>query len=218
MVTFPGFGAFVMSGIGQSMKIRNLTINGSLGGYPAVKVNFSGTLVLENCVFEDIGTGPALDIEPSGPFNLVIVNSRISGSGSGVLLKPTAAGSINATLDHVTITQNAGGGMKIDTSNGPVTTDITDSVISNNGGNGINAVGGTNQNIVSIEHSIIAKNGAAGVQANGANAGVLIANSLLDQNTAGATSVVGGGNMFTYGNNRIVGSSGAGFNHAAGLQ
>jgi hypothetical protein len=219
MVTFPGFGAFVMSGIGQSMKIRNLTINGSLGGYPAVKVNFSGTLILENCVFEDIGTGPALDIEPSGPFNLVIVNSRISGSGSGVLLKPTAAGSINATLDHVTITQNAGGGVKIDTSNGPVTTDITDSVISNNGGNGINAIGNAGgQAIVSVKSSVIARNGGAGVQANGVNAGVLIAMTLFDQNAAGATTFVNGGNMFTYGNNQIVGSAGSGFNHTAGLQ
>ena len=99
-----------------------------------------------------------------------------------------------------------------------MTTDITDSVISNNGGNGINAVAGANQNIVSIKNSVIAKNGVAGVQANGANAGVLIATTPLDQNAAGATSVVSGGNVFTYGNNQIVGSAGSGFNHTAGLQ
>ena len=34
----------------------------------------------------------------------------------------------------------------------------------------------------------------------------------------GLVSVVNGGNMFTYGNNSIVGSAGSGFNHSAGLQ
>ena len=127
-------------------------------------------------------------------------------------------GSIKATLDHVTITGNSGGGIKIDTTNGAVTVDITDSEISGNGGNGINAVGGAGQAVVSIKNSVIAKNGVAGVQANGASAGILIANTLLDQNAAGATSIVANGNMFTYGNNQVVGSPGSGFNHSAGLQ
>jgi hypothetical protein len=149
-----------------------------------------------------------------------MINTRISNNNSGgILLKPAHGGSITATLDRVTITQNAGGGIKIDTTSGPVTADITDSIISNNGGNGINAVGNAGgQAIVNIKSSVFARNGGAGVQANGVNAGVLIATTLFDQNAAGATSVVNGGNMFTYGNNQIVGSAGSGFNHTAGLQ
>jgi hypothetical protein len=61
---------------------------------------------------------------------------------------------------------------------------------------------------VSIKNSLIARNGVAGVQANGASAGVHIATRLLDQNAAGATTVVNGRNLFTYGN--IVGSLGSG--------
>jgi hypothetical protein len=71
---------------------------------------------------------------------------------------------------------------------------------------------------VSIRNSVIAKNGVAGVRASGVNAGVLLATTLLDQNAAGATSVIGGGNMFTYGNNSIVGSIGSGFTASAPLQ
>jgi hypothetical protein len=41
------------------------------------------------------------------------------------------------------------------------------------------------------------------------NAAALIDTTLLDGNTAGATSVVGGGRLLTYGNNRIVGSAGS---------
>ena len=135
-----------------------------------------------------------------------------------MLLKPAEGGSINATFDHVTITQNSGGGLRTDTTNGPVTLDITDGVVSANGGNGINAVAGASQNIVSIKNSVIARNGAAGIQANGANAGVLVSTTLFDQNAAGATTIVNGGNMFTYSNNQVVGSAGSGFNHSAGLQ
>jgi hypothetical protein len=177
----------------------------------------NGTLTLENCAFMDV-TETALDLEPTGPLHLVIKNCRFSDNPSGLLLKPAAGGSITATLDHVTITNNTGGGIKIDTTNGPVTLDVTDSVISNNGGNGINAVGNAGgQAIVSIKNSVIARNGVAGVQANGTNAGVLISTTLLDQNASGATSVVGGGNMFTYGNNDVVGSMGSGFTGTAPL-
>ena len=149
----------------------------------------------------------------------MIRNSRISNNASGMVLKPAAGGSINATLDHVTITGNTGGGIKIDTTNGPVTMDITDSVVSNNGANGINAVGNAGgQTMVSIKNSVIAKNGLVGVQANGANAGVLVQTTLLDQNVAGATSVVNGGHISTYGNNSIVGRAGSGFTGSASLQ
>ena len=213
----PGFGALWLDGIGQIVKVRNLTINGGGVAYPAIKLAGSGSLVLENCVFEDLG-GPGLDIEPIGPLNLVIKNCRISNSASGVLFKPAAGGSIHATLDHVTIANNSGGGIKVDTADGPVTTDIDDSTISDNGGNGVNAVGGAGgQNIVSIKNSAIAKNLVAGVQSNGPSAGVLVANTLLDQNAAGATSIVNGGNMFSYGNNQVVGSLGAAFNQMAPL-
>jgi hypothetical protein len=42
--------------------------------------------------------------------------------------------------------------------------------------------------------------------------------TLLDSNLAGATSVVAGGHMLTYGTNRIVGPAGAGFTGSASLQ
>jgi hypothetical protein len=209
---------FFSSGGGVvTVRFRHLRL-GEASVSAAITASSGGTIILEDCVFTDT-TAAELDVEPNGPLNLVIRNSRISNSVSGILLKPAAGGSIHAILDHVTIADNTGGGIKIDTTNGPVTTDITDSDISNNGGNGINAVGNAGgQNIVSIKNSVIAKNGAAGVQANGANAGVLVQTTLLDQNTTGATAVVGGGHISTYGNNSIVGSAGSGFTGPAPLQ
>jgi len=178
----------------------------------------AGTLILEDCVFTD-SPSTALDIEPNGPLNVVIKNSRISNGGAGIFIKPAAGGSVKATLDHVTITNNNGGGIKTDTTNGPVTVDITDSVVSKNSGNGLNAVGGAGgPNMLFIKNSVIASNGSAGVQANGATAAALVNNALLDSNTAGATSAVNSGRVLTYSNNSIVGSSGSGFTGAAPLQ
>jgi hypothetical protein len=206
---------------GSTERLRGMTLTGAGGLNYGLLHDGSGTLILEDCKFVDTAlSGSALDIEPVGPLNLVIRNCRISNSsGGGILLKPNAGGSINATLDHVTIADNSGGGIKIDTTNGPVTLDITDSVVSGNSGNGVNAVGNAGgQTMVSIKNSVIAKNGATGVQANGANAGVLMQMTLLDQNAAGATAVVNGGGILTYGNNSIVGARGAGFTGSAGLQ
>jgi Right handed beta helix region len=219
-------GTIVPSGFGLSLgstnqvfKIRNLTFDGALAsGGPAIEVTGSGTLILENCVFENF-SGVALDVEPSGAFNLVITNSRMSNSGSGVLLKPAAGGSVTATFDGVKIVGNTGGGLKTDTTNGAVSVDISNSTISNNAGNGMNAVSGAGgTNMLNIKNSVIARNGSAGVQANGASAAALVNNTLLDTNVAGATSAVGGGRILTYGNNSIVGSSGSGFTGTASLQ
>jgi len=213
-----GFVAFALTGPNQTLKIRNMTFSGASGGTKAFLSSGSGTVIFENCVFEGF-SGIALDIEPNGALNLVITNSRISNSGSGVLLKPAAGGSVTATFNGVTIADNSGGGVKTDTTNGIVSVDISNSTISNNGGNGMNAVSGAGgTNMLNIKNSIIARNGSAGVQANGASAAALIDMTLLDSNTAGATSAVAGGRLLTYGNNHIVGSAGSGFTGTAPSQ
>ena len=71
---------------------------------------------------------------------------------------------------------------------------------------------------MNLSHDVIASNGTTGVQANGTNAAALIDTTLLYSNTAGATSVVGAGHLHTYGNNRIIGNSGAGFTGSVPFQ
>jgi hypothetical protein len=198
-------------------RLRGLTF-GKTSFFGHIIFAGKGTLILEDCTFVDF-PNTSLQIQPNGPLNLVIKNSRVSNNGSGILLKPVAGGSIKATFDHVVITGNTGGGIKADSTNGVVNLDITDSEISNNGGNGLNAIGaGASQNMLNLSRTVIAKNGVAGLQANGANAAALVDTTLFDTNTNGATSAVGGGHILTYGNNRIVGSPGSGFTGSAALQ
>jgi hypothetical protein len=199
-------------------KFRGVTFTrSSISG--AIYYGANGTLIFEDCVVVDSG-GIALDIEPNGPLNLVIRNSRISNgsNGAAILLKPAAGGSIKATFDHVVITGNNGGGIKTDATNGLVNLDVSTSEISNNVDNGIIAIApGVSQNVVSVRNSVIARNGQVGIEANGANAAVLVQTTLLDQNVGGAT-LVNGGHISTYGTNSIVGSVGSGFTATAGLQ
>jgi hypothetical protein len=178
----------------------------------------NGSLILDNVhIFG--ASAEAILAQPTAPSTLVVRNSLFDRGGAAVVLKPSGGGSLHATFDHVTVANNAGGGIKIDTTNGPVTVDVTDGEISNNGGNGLNAVGGAGgPAIFNIHNSVIAKNAVAGVQVNGATAAAMIDTTLLDSNASGATSVVGGGHMLTYGNNRIVGTAGSGFTGSAPLQ
>jgi hypothetical protein len=200
---------------GGVVTLKNFTIGGNT--YNGIYWIGGGTLILENVHFIGAITDEII-AQPSSPSTLIVRNCVFDNGASAIVLRPATSGSLSAVFDHVTISGNTGGGIRIDTTNGPVTVDITDSTISNNGGNGINALGNAGgQAMVSIKNSVIAKNGAAGVQANGANAGVLISTTLLDQNAAGATTVVNGGNLLTYGNNDVVGSIGSGFTGTAAL-
>jgi len=212
--------AFQLAGTNQTVRVRNLTINGSLGGSSAIKVTGSGTLIIENCVFENMAS-PALDIEPNGAFNLVITNSRVSNSGAGVLIKPAAGGSVKAIFDRVTITNNSGGGVKSDATNGPIQVDISNSTVSNNAGNGLNAVAGGSigtASIMNLSHDVIALNGSAGIQANGAFSAALVDTTLIDSNATGAISAINSGRVTTYGTNRVVGIAGSGFTGTVPLQ
>jgi hypothetical protein len=218
------FGPLInFSGTNNVVKILNLTMSGGNGGYAPITFIGSGTLVLENSVFENFNVsepGAALDLEPTGPLNLVIKNTRISDNNAGILLKPGSGGSINAALDHVTVTQNGGGGFHADSSNGAVTVDIVDSTISYNASNGFNVTSGTSgqNNMVNVIRTTIAKNGLVGIQSGGSNAAVLLNASTLDSNASGATDALNGGRVLSYGNNQIIGTAGSGFTGTASLQ
>src|SRR5580704_15168377 len=183
------------------------------GATSAIKVgkNGSGTLVFENCVFAN-SSGDGLDIEPTGALTLVVTNSRVSNNtAGGVVLKPASGGSVTATFNGVTITKNAGG-LHTDTTNGPVEVDVSDSTISNNADNGIIAIGAAGgTNVVNLNHDVIASNGQAGIAVSGGNAAVFVDTTLLDSNATGATSVPSSGQVYTYKNNRLIGSVGSGF-------
>jgi hypothetical protein len=215
----------VGAGANDVVTLRGLVINGQdMPNFAPVQINNAARVNIENCLI--LNGNPAgilvhpFTVGPLAPsMEVKIQDTTINSSSSGIKMTPVQGVTISAVITRSQIDNNEGGGIKADTSSGgAATTTISDSDISFNGGNGINLVSGANQNIASIKNSVIAKNAVAGVQANGANAGVLVQATLFDQNASGATSVVGGGRISTYGNNSIVGSAGSGFTGSAALQ
>ena len=72
--------------------------------------------------------------------------------------------------------------------------------------------------MMSVRNDVIASNSQAGIEASGANAAVLVNNTLLDSNTGGALSAVSSGKILTYQNNIVIGPNGSGFTSTAGPQ
>jgi hypothetical protein len=213
--TTANVGPFTINGTGITVTIKNVTIYNRSA--PAITFNNGARLYLDNVTIDSDTDG--LLVQTVGASTVVVSNSTFKNNAAGVLIKPQAGGGVTATFNGVTIVDNTGGGLKSDTTNGPVSVDISNSTISNNAGNGMNAVSGAGgPNMLNIIHDVIASNGNAGIQANGTNAAALVNGSVLDSNTAGATSAIGGGRILTYGNNSIVGSAGSGFTGPAALQ
>jgi hypothetical protein len=206
---------------GVEVTLRGLDIQGGgITSTPPVGVNITAAAIvrLENCKISGFGTAGVKVAPTAGNVTVKIQDSTISANGSGVLVAPTGSGSVSMSIERSRIENNSGGGVKTDTTSGAINASISDSSVSFNNGNGLNAVSGSGaQNMLSLTRDIIALNGTAGVQANGATSAVLIDTTLLDSNTAGATTSVAGGRLLTYGNNRIVGSSGSGFTGPATL-
>jgi hypothetical protein len=210
-----GGGPFTINGPGATVVIRGLFMS-NLGAAGIIFQN-GAALYVENCRIYQNNNG--ILFEPSAAASLFVVNSTIRNNAAGVLIKPASGGSVTATFDGVTITGNSGGGVKTDTTNGAINLAISNSTIAKNAGNGLNAVGGAGgQNVLELVHDVIASNGTAGVQANGNSAAVLVNNTSILNNLTGATSVVAGGRILSYGNNSIVGSAGSGFTGSAALQ
>jgi hypothetical protein len=209
---------------GIKVTLRGLTIYGVDAGacFPqplGVNITAAALVRIENCKIFGFGTA-GIEVAPSsGNVVVKIQDSTITSNDAGILVVPTGSASVSISIDRSRIENNTGGGMKTDTTSGAITASISDSSVSFNGGNGLNTVSSSGaQNMLSLTRDIIALNGSAGLQANGGTTAVLVDETLLDSNTTGATESVSSGNLLTYGNNRVVGPPGSGFNGTAPLK
>jgi hypothetical protein len=206
---------------GVKVTLRGLTIYSLSGfnGSTGIDITDAAIVHLENCKIFGF-SGPGVEVAPSsGNVVVKIQDSTITQNGGGVLVAPTSSASVSISIDRSRIENNSGGGVKTDTSSGAISASISDSSISFNNGNGLNAVSISGaQNMLTLVRDVITKNGTAGIQANGANAAALVNNTVLDSNATGATSVVAGGRILTYGNNSIIGTPGSGFTGSAAPQ
>ena len=104
--TYFASGSMVLSGVNQTVIFRHVNFDGSSMAVPGpgIELTGSGSLVLENCSFENFAGAPAIEITPSGALKVGLTNDRISNSGSGVMLRPNLGFSSQSMPDSTQAT------------------------------------------------------------------------------------------------------------------
>ena len=219
VVTAPGVNAFtVNAGPNDRVVLRNIGMNGvnqsGMAGTDGIQFNSGASLAVEHCIIEGFGTY-GISFQPTIRANLTVSDSVLVGNGSlgttgtGALIASTAAGTgganragiVSTVVDLGTSGITAGQNTKME----------IDRVTVGRTGLGGGDYGITSTGLgaeVSVDYSTISGNAMGGLHAtNGAK--MYVANSSITYNqTNGILSDVGG-QVLSYGNNRVAGNTGA---------
>ena len=194
-------GVIVNAGANDVVVLRKLDINGNGNGSNGVKFLAGGSLVIEDSTIYGF-TGAGIHFQPSGASFLSIDRTRVSKSAAGLLLRPDAAGSATVNVSNSRFVHNTFGMRAEDRSR--IT--ISDSTAANNGTNGFVALSTAAPAEINLERCVSANNGTNGILAQGAGATVRISHTAVADNATGISSV-GGGDIESFGTNRIAGNT-----------
>jgi hypothetical protein len=210
--------------------LRGLSINGGAGGAQAqgsqgtglVGVNFTSgaSLYMEDVYIQNFNSGTAVGVRfaPGGAAklgmdNVTVVNSGTGATGGGIRIQPTgAAGNARVTLSNVRLEGNAGDALRLDSTGNTLVSRnevmIHDSVIGGNAG-GISAVTavGTAQSVIDVSDTLIFNNTGVALSVSGTvNSLIRAGGNKIVLNGFG-TSISGGGQIQSYGDNETQGNS-----------
>jgi hypothetical protein len=156
-------------------------------------------------------TGIGINVAPSGGTTQLFVADTVvadNGSGAiggGIIIAPTGGANVNAILNRVQVDNNAvgiradGGG-----TTGAIFLTVADSRTSGNAHSGLVATTASGA-VIAQANLLTSASNNVGVQANGANATVLLGNSVVNGNATGVLAQ-GGGQVLSYKNNQINGN------------
>jgi hypothetical protein len=226
-------GVITVNGAGIVVHLRNLSLNRiGLGGY-SIEAKNMAALYVENCVItnsnsaNETGNPPyiGIEFEPSANAQLFVSNSVISNNGSsgsslsgGIYIVPGSSATAEVSIDHSQINGNYFGIVGDGRSGGIIKGTISDSVVSGSIENGITAISSGSSTVLLVDQTKVTNNSAAGIFVSGSNAGILARNSIVYGNAIGLDAI-GGGTLYTCGNNSVNGNATNGtFTGTAGLQ
>jgi hypothetical protein len=214
-----GFSAFVINaGPNDRIVLRNLGMNGinqsAAPGTNGILFNSGAALAVEHCVIEGFATY-GINFQPPVRAHLTVSDSILVGNGSfgvatgtGALIASTAAGTsgfnrvgiVSTVIDHGTSGITAGQNTKMEIDR------VTVGRTGLGGGdfgitaNGLNAE-------VSVDYSTISGNNFGGLHATN-TAKMYVANSSITYNNTNGILSDAGGQVLSYGNNRVAGNIG----------
>ena len=132
----------------------------------------------------------------------MIADNGNSTTGGNIVVAPSGNPVVNVSLERV-LMNHGGVGLRADGSNAlPLRVEVADSVASGNIYNGFTAAASTGKVTMMLKHVVASNNANIGVAAIGANAKVMIGDSVVSGNTTGV-SVSGGGTLQSFQNNQI---------------
>jgi len=208
----------ISAGASDVIILRNLRFNGIVQsgspGLVGVQINTAGRVVIEKCDIFGFSSAGVNAAPSSGTVAFKVQETTLNNNGGGITIKPTGGATVNASIERTHVDANGGGGVRVDgTGGGSSNVAITDSSISLNTSNAMNGVSGPSGNVkVDLTRVVIANNGGNGVQSSNSTGGtstVTVGQSMLSNN-ATAWSVVGTGQLLSYGNNQVTGPVGTG--------
>ncbi len=190
-------GIIINAGPNDVVVLRGLTIEGLGTGLNGIRFLAGKALHIENCTINHFSQA-GIDAEPTADAALYVTNTvSRSNAMNGILIAPSGNGSVEASLDTVQLLGNQNGL----NASGFYNISVRNSMIARNSVNGVQAT--TLSSSINLESSTIANNQGNGVNsANGA--AVRISNLMITGNNRGLFA--SGGQIASYGNNRIGGN------------
>lgn len=187
-------GVIINAGATDVVILRNLSINGAIGGARGINFIAGGALHVENCTIFNFtsstpGLGLGIDFEPSGTSQLLVVNTSIRNNISGgVLVKPGALGSAKVSIENSQLDSNLFGIRAEDRSQ--VT--VHNSSASSNTKNGFLSVANSTGTEMNLERCVSRNNGTNGVSSVGATSIIRLSYATVTDNPNGLTSQTSG--------------------------
>ncbi len=211
-------GINISAGASDVIILRNLRFNGIVqsgtAGVIGVAINSAAKVIIEKCDIFGFSSA-AIDAVPStGTLALKVQETTLNNNAGGITIKPSGGAVVNGAIERAHIDANTGAGMRVDgTGGGSSNVAVTDSSLSLNGSNGLNAVSGSSGNVkVDLTRVVLANNAGSALQSSNSSGGtstVTVGQSMLSNN-ATAWSIVGSGQLLSYGNNQVTGPAGTG--------
>jgi hypothetical protein len=195
-------GVVVNAGSGDTVTLRNLSINGNSTGLNGIRFLAGAALHVENVVIFNFAQ-KGIDFQPSTSSRLLVRNSEIRRNndptnGGGIFIKPVEPAVVNAAIDDTYLDRNRFG---LRTESGTIVV-VNRSSATNSNTNGFHAAAGTGTVSLTLEGCVSSSNNSFGVLANG-NSTIQMSNTHVVGNGTG----LGGAAIVSFGNNRILGNN-----------
>jgi hypothetical protein len=187
-------GVIVNAGANDTVRLRNLSINGAGTGVNGIRYLAGKTLHVEKVNLQAF-TSNGIDMNMgANSGNLTVKDAYITNCGIAGVRIQTSTGTATASLDNVRLQSNQFG---LDTLSGSTT--ISNSVVSQNAGIGVVA---ESTSVINVEGTMISNNGT-GVSGFSGTAVIRLSNCGIYNNATGI-NVAAGTTVATFQNNRFA--------------